>query len=288
MRTDLFSANDLANEISMMRAAYRGTVLVVEGVTDSRLYAKYTDKDRVRIIIAHSKDNVKRAVTECQRRHDPAVLGIADRDLDSMIGRRTDPPVFLTDRHDMESMIICSSALDDVLTEYGDREALEKFEAKYGPVREAVGRAACPVGLLMYISYRQGMNLSFKDLDHTEFVDGHSLSVDLSRLISQVYSQSMNQMYSKPAVADSVRSLMKQLKDPWDAVRGHDAVAVLAIGLRSAFGSYNAKGIREGELSGALRLTYDYEYFKKTMLYAATDAWSRERGVALWLTRRFL
>jgi len=283
--TESYSANDLANEISMLRSAFRGTVLVVEGVTDSRLYAKYIDDSKVHVIIGHSKDNVKRAVVECQRRRDRAVIGIVDQDLDRMIGRGSAPPVFVTDLHDMECMIICSPALNDVLTEYGDQDAIDRFEAKHGGIREAIGRASCSIGLLMSISYRKGMNLSFKDLDHAQFIDGRSLTVDLPRMITQVYSQSMNQMYSKSAVADSVRTLQKQLDDPWDAVRGHDAVAVLAIGLRSAFGSYNAKGIREGELSGALRLSYGYEYFKKTALFAASDAWSREHKIDLWFSR---
>ena len=40
---DNLSASDIANEISMMRSVFKGTVLVVEGVTDSRLYSKFTD-----------------------------------------------------------------------------------------------------------------------------------------------------------------------------------------------------------------------------------------------------
>ena len=283
---DNLSASDIANEISMMRSVFKGTVLVVEGVTDSRLYSKFTDKEGVRILIAHSKDNVRRSVTECQtRRGDSKVVGITDKDIDGLIGRRKSPPLFETDRNDIESMMMCSKALDDVMSEYADPEKLRNFEEKHGKLSDAIARAASPVCALMYISYRRGMNLSFKDLDHSRFVNSHTLETDIPRMVSEVYAQSMAQMYPKQTIADQVRSMLKSLDDPWDAVRGHDAVSILALALRNAFGSYNAKYIRDGELSGALRLAYGLAYFKKTELYAVSENWCRSKDLDLWVIR---
>lgn len=283
---DNLSASDIANEISMMRSVFKGTVLVVEGVTDSRLYSKFTDKKGVRILIAHSKDNVRRSVTECQtRRGDSKVVGITDKDIDGLIGRRKSPPLFETDRNDIESMMMCSKALDDVMSEYADPEKLRNFEEKHGKLSDAIARAASPVCALMYISYRRGMNLSFKDLDHSRFVNSHTLETDIPRMVSEVYAQSMAQMYPKQTIADQVRSMLKSLDDPWDAVRGHDAVSILALALRNTFGSYNAKYIRDGELSGALRLAYGLAYFKKTELYAVSENWCGSKDLDLWVIR---
>ena len=283
---DNLSASDIANEISMMRSVFKGTVLVVEGVTDSRLYSKFTDKEGVRILIAHSKDNVRRSVTECQtRRGDSKVVGITDKDIDGLIGRRKSPPLFETDRNDIESMMMCSKALDDVMSEYADPEKLRNFEEKHGKLSDAIARAASPVCALMYISYRRGMNLSFKDLDHSRFVNSHTLETDIPRMVSEVYAQSMAQMYPKQTIAAQVRSMLTSLDDPWDAVRGHDAVSILALALRNAFGSYNAKYIRDGELSGALRLAYGLAYFKKTELYAVSENWCGSNDLDLWVIR---
>lgn len=279
------SASDLANEMSMMRSVFKGTFLVVEGVTDYRLYGKFADRDKVRIVIAHSKDNVRRSVSECQvKRRDYAVIGIADKDLDGMRGRKRSPPVFETDRNDMESSILSSHALDDVLAEYSDQKKLEQFEKRHGKVYDVLGRAACPICLLMYISYRRGMNLSFKDLDHERFVNSRTLETDIGRMVGAVYAQSMGQMYPKAMIADQIRSMMRNLDDPWDSVRGHDAVDILVLGLHEAFGAYNAKNIREGELGGALRLAYSYEYFKSTGLYQRSKEWCDKHRLALWVS----
>ncbi len=284
---DSLSASDIANEISMMRSVFKGTVLVVEGVTDSRLYSKFARKETVKVMIAHSKDNVRRSVTEClTRRGDGKVVGIIDKDIDALIGRKKSPPLFGTDRNDIESMMMCSKAFDDVMSEYADPEKLKAFEGRYGRLSDAVARAACPVCLLMYISYKRGMNLSFKDLDHSRFVNPHTLETDIPRMVAEVYAQSMAQMYPKQTIVDQIRNIIRSIEDPWDAVRGHDAVSILALALRSGLGSYNAKYMREGELSGALRLAYGMEYFKKTELYASSDSWCGSRGIDLWVTRR--
>ena len=58
---DQLTSSDIANEVSMMRSVFKGTVLIVEGVSDSRLYGKFTDRENVRIMIAHSKNNVMQA-----------------------------------------------------------------------------------------------------------------------------------------------------------------------------------------------------------------------------------
>ena len=69
--------------------------------------------------------------------------------------------MFHTDCRDMEMMVIRSNALDDVLDEYCERESLMKFTESVGPVREALLSASYPIGLLMFITQTEGLNLSF-------------------------------------------------------------------------------------------------------------------------------
>lgn len=134
------TAEDVANEISMSRTVFKGTYLVVEGATDARLFGKFLVDD-AKIIAACSKSNVKTAVDICVRRKDIGVLGIVDRDMDDMLGRRSSPPVFPTDGRDMECMIIRSGALDAVLAEYGDAEKLRGIAGGSDGIRTRVAEA---------------------------------------------------------------------------------------------------------------------------------------------------
>ena len=280
---DKLSASDISNEISMMRSAFRGTFVVVEGATDSRLYSKFIDSDKVRILVAHSKNNVVQSVNELRtRRKDDRVIGFIDRDMDPMLGKKRSPPIFSTDKRDMESTVMASPAMKDILAEYGNREKIEAFEKRFGSVQEAVAKSAAPVGMLMYVSYKRGMNLSFKDLDFTRFIDDRDLRIDIHRMVSEVYNCSMPQTYPKGTIADIVRGSLQDIPDKWTIARGHDAVSVLRIGLRSVFGDYNSRNITSGELGGALRLAFSREYFEKTKFYKDTDEWAKNNGLALW------
>ena len=59
---EYLTSDDISNQISMMRSVFNGTIVVVEGVTDQRLFEKFIDKENVRLIQAHSKDKVKSTV----------------------------------------------------------------------------------------------------------------------------------------------------------------------------------------------------------------------------------
>lgn len=279
----ILSASDIANEMSMMRSAYKGTFLVVEGATDCRLYSKFIDSENVRIIVAHSKNNVANSVTECRtRRKDNSVLGIVDRDMDPLLNKKRNPPIFSTDKRDMESTILSTPALGDVLAEYGDADKIRNFTEKNGAIGDCVAKAAEPIGMLMYISYKRGMNLSFKDLEHSLFIDGHTLYSDLSKLVATVYGNSMAQSYPRSAIVEQLRSSLAGIEDHWIIARGHDAVTALKLGLRFGFGSYNSRNLSDDALGGALRLAYSRKYFEESELFRITKEWAEKNNLHLW------
>lgn len=282
MRNSL-TPTDIANEISMLASTGRDTVLAVEGITDSRLYSKFSDDDKVKVVIGHSKSNVRRAVDECwHNRNITSVVGIVDADLDRIQGKKRTPPIFQTDYRDLEIMMMSSPALSDVLSEYADTEALEAFTNKYGPVFDAVISACYPIGLLMYISEEHRLSLCFKNLDFNNFIDRRSLQIDEKRLIDDILSCTKNPRISRKKLLDILLDESSKKHDPAHYSRGHDAVDVLLVGLRYIFGSFNCKNIRSGELSGALRLAFSDHYFANTDLYEDTDKWAKKKCFKLW------
>ncbi len=282
MRNSL-TPTDIANEISMLASSGKDTVLVVEGITDSRLYSKFSDNDKVKVVIGHSKSNVRKAVDECwHNRKITSVVGIVDADLDRIQGRKRTPPIFQTDYRDLEIMMMSSPALGDVLSEYADTEALEAFRNKYGPVFDAVISACYPIGLLMHISEEHRLSLCFKNLNFDNFIDQRSLRIDKKRLIDDIVSCTTNPRINKKKLLDILLVESSKGHNPEDYARGHDAVDVLLVGLRCNFGSFNCKTIRSGELSGSLRLAFNDHYFANTNLYGDTDKWAKKKCFKLW------
>ena len=275
--------DDICNEISMTRSVYDGLVMVVEGVTDLRLYRKFANKDNVQIFVAHSKDNV-REVTKfmSMNRHDKRVFGIIDADLDRLKHKKPKIPLFHTDCRDMEMMVIRSNAFQDVMDEYGDEQSVQRFEEDVGPVRDALISASYPIGLLMYVSDRNGLSLRFKDLDFERFINPRTLSLDARAMIADVVNNSNNCKLSRKKLYGLLNDAAMELEDQWDAARGHDTVEILLIGLRRNFGSFNSKNLTTGELGGSLRLAFSDRDFVKTRLYSDTTKWAEETGLTLW------
>jgi len=276
-------ANDIANQVSMMRSAHSGAVMLVEGVTDKRLYGKMTDPE-CEIIVCHSKDNVRIASRELFfKRGDGKIVGIMDADMDRLNGIEAKPPLFLTDSRDSEIMMISSSAFDSVLWEYGDEERMEKFVAEHGSIRDAVMRGSFPAGLMMLVSSMNDLGLSFKDLDHARFINPADLSADVRRMIDEIVYNS-HSPGSLKRVRSEFSKYMNEGYDERDVCRGHDAVEVLLIGLKRTFGAYNSRSLRPGELAGALRLAFGLGDIKETELYRKTSEWCSAHGMKVWLT----
>lgn len=280
---EYLTSDDICNQISMSRSSFDGVIMLVEGVTDQRLFEKFIEKDSVEIVIAHSKDNV-RNVVRCMidKRFDDRVLGITDPDLDRLKGRRAKPPLFHTDCRDMEMMVIRSNALEDVIDEYGDHDAVSRFKETVGPIRESLISASYPIGLLMFVSQTEGLNLSFKNLDFERFINARTLSIDVHAMVRDVLNNSNSCRLSGKAILRRLDEKAMELDDLWDAARGHDTVDILLIGLKGNFGSFNSKYLSEGELGGALRLAFSDDDFAGTRLYSDTSAWAGSKGFALW------
>ena len=267
----------------MKRSYYGGSFVLVEGITDCRLYRKFIDKDECSIIVAHSKDNVRIAARELYlRRNDRKVIGIVDPDLDPLNGIKQTPPVFAADHRDSDTVMIESAALDNVLEEYGDQDKIYAFEKKYGEVRDALAAACYPIGMLMYVSDRFDHDLYFRDPDHSLFIDKKGLKINVDAMIDTILAASPHAHVSKKDISSELQKELKEEHDPWEVCRGHDLLSVLALGLREIFGSYNAKNIRTGELAGALRLAYDKETFRTTALYRNTSKWSFDNKFKIW------
>jgi len=267
----------------MKRSLFGGSFLVVEGVTDGRLYGKFIDKEGCEIVVAHSKDNVKGAVKNVfQRRSEKKVIGIVDTDIDRLKNIEENGPLFSTDRRDSETVMIESEALDYVLDEYADRDRMDAFVNRFGDVRDALTGSCYHLGLLMYVSDAKDYGLCFKEPDFPSFVDKKSLRTDKDAMIDSVMENSPNSRAGKKEITEKLEKAIKEEHDPWDVCRGHDMISVLALALRETFGSYNCRYIKPGEVSGALRLAYDKGTFRRTRLFGNTSEWCSANKMNVW------
>ena len=111
MRIDI-TAHDIANDIRMTRGQYSVSFVIVEGeISDLKFYSNLIDKDECQIVPAHNKDNALGALEMLERDEVSGVIAIVDANfMDFKVGRRASPNLFVTDTHDLETMILNSPA----------------------------------------------------------------------------------------------------------------------------------------------------------------------------------
>lgn len=271
------TASDIANTVRMTKAAFRGAFAIVEGDTDARLYQRFLDRSRCRVIPALGKANALGAMAILNGDEFVGIFGIVDADFWRLDG--VEPPaanIFATDTHDLETMIVSSAALEIVLEEFGSERRITRLRQ---PVRDILIRAALPVGFIRWISSPEKDNLCFrfKHLSFQTFIlmaDGDGLRTDLDRLLDEVVKDSRGMPVDRGAVKARLHALLSGNRyDPWQVCRGHDMIHILAIGFREVFGNRDARHISDDQVDRIMRLAYSWLSFSKTKLCGAIRAW---------------
>jgi hypothetical protein len=159
---DEITASSVAAEIVLLRAAAKKTILILEGGSDERLLSVFVDPDQCDIVISYGKDNAIDALTITRTNQISGVLCILDRDyLEFLNELPDDDNISFTDDHDIEVMLIRSSAFDRLLSEMGSQAKLDAITARGADIREIIRDTGHEVGIFRLLSLRSGLNLTF-------------------------------------------------------------------------------------------------------------------------------
>jgi hypothetical protein len=267
------SPHDAANTVRMMRTLHRGAILIVEGDSDARVYRRFVNKRCCKILPVPGKGAAVGAIYILDSAGIKGVLAIVDSDFDRLSAAQAlSPNLLLTDCHDLETMIVCSSALGKVLSDFASPE---KTELLSRPVRETLLHAALPIGLFRWFCSPGVANLplKFKDLRYDDFLQKDTLSVDVDKLIQAVARNSRGDNLDPSDANTKIQDLLKAGHDPRQVCSGHDLSQILSIGLRHTFGNDKGRALSPGAVEQSLRLSYEYSEFRKTQLHRSIERW---------------
>lgn len=265
-------------EGAFFNAARPTVVLIVEGGTDERFWRSHVGRG-CRVHPLHPGEGREHAIAEvatAQREGRPYVIAVLDADFDRVHGTLPDGPnLFFTDAHDLETMLILSPALEKVLHEHG---SVAKIEALGRSVREHLLELGLHLGRFRLLNQRDGLRLSFRKLKGSEFsfpkyedaVSPKTWAIDLGALITAV----LNFSNRHGAPVSEIRAGIDRMPATpiGQLCNGHDLLLLLVIGLRSKIGS---KNIAVEDLSGHLRMAYEFAWLAQTELGRALRRWEQ-------------
>jgi hypothetical protein len=265
----------------MTRTLHEGAFLIVEGDTDARFYKRIVDSGKCRITIANNKENAVQIVTILQCDNFAGFLAIVDADFDVLEGTVfISSNIFLTDTHDLETMMVKSPALEKLLLEMGSETKLGEFVTIRGKeLRKALLEEGLHLGYLRWVSLRHGHALKFEGLNYRAFTDHLTLTISQSKLIETVKNHSQKLQLSDQELQQQIEAIRDETHDKWHVCCGHDLIGILSVGLRKAIGSQRShKEIEPETLERSLRLAYESAWFRDTGLYASIKAWEEING----------
>lgn len=273
---EYITAYEIANEIRLERDQYSGTFLIVEGEgADLRMYRQFVDTRSCQIVPAHNKENAIGAIEILENDEFVGALAVVDADFWRLEGREPQSSnIFITETHDLETMILASPALEKLVNEYCSAKKVERLtQQREKDIRQILLESGQPIGYLRWISQVKGLLLVFEDLRFSRFVDHRTLAVDISKMIEVVKNKSERHDLNETDLQDAIRDVADPNHSAWDVCCGHDLVCILSVGLCSALGSNQANDVKPEKIEKILRIAYEFAHFCKTQLYRDMREW---------------
>ncbi len=258
---------EVAAEVLMTRMGFAGTFLIVEGDDDSRFFRGRINQDACDLVIAGGKAAVVGGIEQLDAKHFRGALGVCDDDCASLDGHRpTSPNLIVTEWRDLDTLLVRSPALERVLAEYGDKNAIQKLESARGPVRDNLTRLALPFGRLRWLSTRDSLGLDFAKLTPFQFI-----KPDWSFNPWDITSAAAAQLKEAPQDIDARIAALPSV-DPWRACQGHDLLAILAIGLGEG-GALGSRKTSNKNIASTLRTSLDSVHWLASLLAIEIRRW---------------
>lgn len=278
----LTTPDEVANMVLMLRShpgRDHHAFLLVEGATDKRVYKRFVDEKSCDIVVADGKERAIGALSILEQDNFVGVLAIVDADflpLEETLP--ASPNLLLTDYHDLELMMLSSSALEKVLDELGSARKIQDFvEACGKDLRTWLLLTMLPMGYLRLLSLQERLEFKFEGLHIEKFIDEQKLIIIKEKLIRNVQNLTpentrLKNNLSDLAIQEKLTHIMDDSHNPLHICCGHDVISLLALGLNRKLGSGRVK---HEEVERALRLAYEFDHFKQTRLYLAIQQWEQ-------------
>ena len=271
----------------MLRSYHKGSILLVEGSTDERVFENFVDCSDCKIVYANGKDNTVGALDVIEKRNHSGVLAVVDADfwrLDNIIP--SSRSLFITDTHDIETMILTSPAFDKFIREFCISK-VNKSPQEILELLELLIDSGLHIGFLRWFSSpaQKNLELKFQDLNYELFISDKTLKIDIKELIKAVLSntkavsKTVQSNTGKKSLIDETilktfaKKHLHQDKDKLQICHGKDLINILSIGIRKIFGKKQYKNMDSDIISGTLRGFYEFQHFKMSVLYKTICDW---------------
>jgi hypothetical protein len=267
----------------MLRTVTKKTFLLLEGDSDCNALDPHIEQSVCETVPGYSKSAILRAIELVELNQTDGVAGLVDRDWVGFCQPAYPyANCFLTDRYDLDATIFFSGDLAErFFSAHGERANRESYLANCGAVKfaDVAAALALPLGVLRFISIRDGHHLRLRDFPIQETLNTACTETDVESIIDLSLRRSeATPSLSKAQLSRHVAEQVSKVPDAKDYCNGHDiarvAARVVTRILRIA--------INHGAVERTMRSMLDEANLKQFQFYLDLAKWADARGLRIW------
>lgn len=279
---DELDADDLYAELIMLRANDARAFILVEGSADCAVFDRFINAERFTTVPALGK---RRALGAIDRVHDSdqltAIYAILDRDWVGLLDDGLDNhAVIYTDFYDLDACIffaphvyeaLAASFCTDLTFRHGTVGCTQD------DINAACVHLALPIGVLRYISQRDGLALNLRDFPLTA-VTNSAGSIDLAALVTLACKRAGKGAEDHPALLPLLQTELARITEKEKYCSGHDLAKAFSLVAKKRWAAKAGHDTIERSARAAL----GRDAFEQTSIYRDCSRWTNGEGTAVW------
>ena len=277
--------DDEINEVKLLISGYRSInkfTVLVEGIDDVIVYEKFFSKGTVEVHQTSGCFKLLELVSKLDAEHlEDYFIGIKDADYD-VLNHVTNPysNLFLTDKHDLETMMMSEKILENIMKVYLRYEDMKKDGKVIEPniILSDAFRLLRPISFIRWYNDKKNIKISFGTLKLSTLMKSDN-SLGVACCLS--FFMRLNENSSIELTEEDIKSFVSEVSENIDdmmLIRGHDLCDMVSL-LIQAHPYYCQKAkVNADKIESSLRLSYGIDDFKQTQLYMDLSKWFDAHG----------
>ncbi len=269
--------------------------ILVESHKDEVIFRKFFDTQKCRFYPQGGKYKLLSVLEMLNQSIKRNVIGIIDADFRRILGTITEfENLFLTDKHDVELMMMFSEAWQNMVNQYVNLEKLADFEQeKKDTLLNILLDIAFPLSCLRWlredkkldnIQFRRSSDKEIKYLKYQDFLAEKTLIINEQALVRAVENMS-NQAHFFTKNPQYISDWKQYQTETWDLgefSNGHDILHILSIALQKVISNRaNTGKIEADTLAQILSVSYRFSDFQQTQLYKSLLFWQNQQTLSI-------
>ena len=255
----------------LIRAHYADgkLLIVVEGSSDKDIYSRFYPKEKYHVHFSAKYSGclgLAGMLRGLNKKYSNKLIAIKDADFDHLNGVNYPdiPNMFLTDTHDIETMMLTDGFIRQMERDYSVEDGWGKVNTAINDIRH--------LSYIKWMNDKTGAKLNFKDTCKVgSCYDGMSCT-DISQWLSKIYARSANTgkiNFSEKDVNEFERNNPIAKDEIRKLVCGHDMVDAIVHKIHACC----RKNVKAQNIANSLKDSFTEDYYNKTALYKSINTW---------------